>query len=311
MRRRLVLALLVVLTAPGTAGGHAPPTVKGFEFPESVWWDGETGSFFVTNFGGSTLDPTGREPDGYLSRLSGTGRVTAAKWVTGLRSPKGMRRHDDALYVADVGQVVVVDIAAGKVRSTIDLDAIGAEFPNDVAVDPATGDLYVSDTLRNAIYRLPAGSRTPEVFVSSPDLESPNGLLVDGRRLLVAAFGRDLDRSTFQPEQPGRVITVDLATKAIAPLGGMAPAGQLDGIEMLEGAYLVTDNPGGRLLRVVPDGTVQPVAGDLPGAADLGLRRGDRVVAIPQLTEGVVRFLTVGPGGTANGGTGGGRPPPR
>ena len=295
MRRPALVALLLALAVPTVpAGADAPPPASGFEFPESVWWDGETGSFYVTNFGGTTLDPGGREPDGYVSRLSGgDGRVLAAKWVTGLRSPKGMRRVGDALYVADVGQVVVIDVAAAAIRTTVDLDAIGAKFPNDVALDEASGDVYVSDMLRNAIYRLPGGSGPAELFVESTDLESPNGLLVDGARLLVAGFGRDLDPATFEPRRPGRVVVVDLATKAIAPLGNMGPTGQLDGIEKLDDAYLVTDNPGGRLIRVGAQGTVTELAGDIPGAADLGLRAGDRVAAIPQLTEGVVRFIEV------------------
>lgn len=287
MRRLLVAALLVALALPVVpAEAHPPPSVSGFEFPESVYWDGEAGSFYVTNFGGSAIDPNGREADGYISRLSGEGRVVAAKWVTGLRSPKGMRRRGGSLFVADAGQLVVVDVAAAAIEATIDLDAAGAQFPNDVALDEATGDLYVSDTLGNAIYRFPSGTTTPELFIQSPDLESPNGLLVDGGRLLVAAFGAG-------PDQPGRVLVVDLATKVIAPLGGMAPVGQLDGIEKLGDAYLVTDNPGGRLLRVGPDGSVSEVATDMPGAADLGLRSGDRVAGIPQLRSGTVRFLTV------------------
>lgn len=282
MRRAvIVLSLLVALAAPPPVSAHAPASVSGFEFPESVFWDGAAGSFYVTNFGGQTIDPNGRDPDGYISRLNGEGRPVAPRWVTGLRSPKGMRRLGDFLYVADAGQLVVVNIPAAAIDHTIDLDAIGAKFPNDVAVDEPTGDVYVSDTRRNAIYRLPAGSRTPEVFLESRALESPNGLLVDGGRLMVAAW------------DPGRVLVVDLASKAVAPHAGMSPFGQLDGIEQLRDAYLVTDNPGGRLVLVAADGTVTELAKDIPGAADLGLRPGDRVAAIPQLHSGTVRFLTV------------------
>jgi len=267
--------------------------VSGFTYPESVWWDGETGSFFVTNFGGSTLDPAGRDPDGFVSKLNGEGRRVAAKWVTGLRSPKGMRRHADGLYVADVGQLVVIDVAAGKIADTIDLDPLGAKLPNDVAVNEATGDIFVSDTFANAIYRVPSGSRTPELWLSSPDLEGPNGLLVDGGNLLVAAYGRDLDPSTGKPKQTGRVLVVDLASKAIAPLGGMAPVGQCDGIEKQGDSYLVTDNPGGRLLRVGSNGSVAELNKDLKNPADLGWRPGDGVLAVPELSAGDVKFLTI------------------
>lgn len=299
LRRTLVSAVAVVLGAVGApvvaaeAGAHTGGEVSGFEFPESAYWDGETGSFYVTNFGGTTLDPTGREEDGYISRLSGEGQMKQAKWVTGLRSPKGMRRAGDLLYVADVGQLVVVDVAAAAITATVDLDAIGAVFPNDVAVDEASGDVYVSDMLRNAIYRLPAGTLTPEIWLESADLEAPNGLLVDGGQLMVAGFGRDLDPATRKPREPGRVLAVDLATRAIAPYAGMAPYAQLDGIERLGPDFIVTDNPGGRVVRLAPDGSTVDLATDMPGAADLALRPGDRTLAVPDLNSNVVTFMTV------------------
>lgn len=287
--RRVVVYFAVVALLAGAAGpvrAHAPAPLSGFEFPESVYWDGPAGSFYVANFGGTEFDPDGREPDGYLSKVGAEGRVRAAKWVTGLRSPKGMRRHGGELYVADVGQLVVIDVATAAISRTVDLDAVGAVLPNDVDVDPGTGDVYVTDTRRNAIYRLAAGALTPEVFVESPALESPNGLLVDGPNLVVAAFGAGGPGS-------GRVLLVDRATRATSSLAGMGPAGSLDGIERFEDGYLVTDHTGGRLLRVGPDGTVTEVRGELPGAADLGLRPGDRLAAVPQLREGKVRFVTV------------------
>src|ERR1700746_2875008 len=126
MRRLLVMALLVGLMAPGMPGGaHTGGTVTGFENPESAPWDSATGFFYVSNMGPGPIDPMGRAPDGYLSKLSGEGRVVAAKWVTGLRSPKGIHPRGDALLVADVGQVVVIDVAGQKIRETIDLDALG------------------------------------------------------------------------------------------------------------------------------------------------------------------------------------------
>lgn len=181
LRRALVAMIAIALGAvPAPAGAHPPDQVEGFEFPESVYWDGEAGAFYVTNFGGVALNPMGREEDGYVSLLSGEGRVEELKWITGLRSPKGMRRSADFLYVADVGQVVVIDLAKRSIAGQIDLDMMGAQFPNDVAVDDNSGDVYVSDTLRNAIYRIPAGTLGAEIWLESPDLESPNGLFVDG-----------------------------------------------------------------------------------------------------------------------------------
>ena len=42
---------------------------------------------------------------------------------------------------------------------------------------------------RTAIYRIPDGDSAPEVWLESDALDGPNGLSLDGHRLMVAAFG--------------------------------------------------------------------------------------------------------------------------
>ena len=191
MRRMFVVALLVGLVAPGVpAGAHTTGgTVTGFENPESAPWDSATGAFYVSNIGPGPINPLGREPDGYLSKISAAGRLESAKWVTGLRSPKGIHRWGDDLLGADVGQLVVIDVAGAKIRRTIDLDGLGAKFPNDVTVDDGTGDAYVSDTGRNAIYRLPA-QRVDRAWADVRDVERPGGPVPRGAlRVLEAPHG--------------------------------------------------------------------------------------------------------------------------
>ncbi|HKN38203.1 MAG TPA: hypothetical protein VJ456_03730 [Acidimicrobiia bacterium] len=292
MRRLLVMVLLLGVVAPaGPAEAHTGGTLTGFENPESAPWDSATGSFYVSNMGPGPIDPMGRAPDGYLSKVSSAGKLVSAKWVTGLRSPKGVHRWGDDLLVADVGQLVVVDVAGARIRRTIDLDALGAQFPNDVTVDDRTGDAYVSDTARNAIYRIPAGGATPEVWLQSDALEDPNGLYLDGDKLMVAGYGKDPDGNGPAPRGPGRVLVVDMATKAVAPLGNMAPLGNLDGIEKLDTDWIVTDNTG-HVWRVTPDGKASELA-KIANAADLGLRRADRLAAVPTLSDNTVQFLTI------------------
>lgn len=291
MRRRLALALLAGLLTTGLpAGAHTGGHVTGFENPESAVWDGATGSFYVSNIGPGPINPLGREPDGYLSQVSGEGRLWEAKWVTGLRSPKGIHRRGDDLLVADVGQLVVIDVAARQIRETIDLDGLGAKFPNDVTVDDGTGDAYISDTDRNTIYRLPGGSSQPQVWLESEALENPNGLFLDGDKLMVAGSGVDPDGDGPAAREPGRILVVDLATKAVAPLGNMAPFGNLDGIEKLDSDWIVTGS--GHVWRVTPDGRPTDL-GQVDNAADLGLRRGDRVAAVPTLSDNTVQFFTI------------------
>jgi hypothetical protein len=293
VRLRLVTATVVAVLAGNAgvvAGAHTGGTLGGFENPESAPWDSTTGAFYVSNIGPGPIDPLGREPDGYLSKISADGRLEAAKWVTGLRSPKGIHRWGENLLVADVGQLVVIDVAGQKIARTIDLDGLGAKFPNDVTVDDRTGDAYVSDTGRNAIYRLPAGGSAAEVWLESDKLDGPNGLFLDGDTLMVAAYGQDPDGDGPQPRAPGAVLTVDLGSKAVGALGGMAPLGNLDGIEKLDSNWIVTGSD--HVWRVTPDGKAAEI-GQVANAADLGLRRGDRVAAIPTLSDNTVELVTI------------------
>lgn len=274
----------------GSRRGPSGGTVEGFENPESAPWDGVTGAFYVSNIGPGPLNPLGREPDGYLSKISAAGWLEAAKWVTGLRSPKGIHRWGDDFLVADVGQLVVIDVVGAKVRRTIDLDGLGAKFPNDVTVDDRTGDAYVSDTGRNAIYRLPAGASAAEVWLESDKLDAPNGLSIDGGSLMVASYGQDPDGDGPAARAAGRLLAVDLATRTVRPFRDMAPLGNLDGLEKLGSDWIVTGSD--HIWRVSPDGRPTDL-GQVANAADLGLRPGDRVAAIPTLSDNTVKLVTL------------------
>ena len=123
------------------------------------------------------------------------------------------------------------------------------------------------------------------MWLESDDLDSPNGLFLDGGKLMVAGLRPGPRRRRAGRPEPGRILAVDLATKAIDPLGDMAPLGNLDGIEKLDADWIVTGS--GRVWRVTPDGKPTEL-GQLPHAADLGLRRGDRVAAVPTLSDNTV-----------------------
>ena len=59
----------------------------------------------------------------------------------------------------------------------------------------------------------------------------------------------------------------------------------------LGGEWLVTDNTG-HVWRVTADGKATDLA-KIANAADLGLRRGDRLAAVPTLADNTVQFLTI------------------
>src|SRR2546430_2128558 len=84
-----------------------------------------------------------------------------------------------------------------------------------------------------------SGPSAAEVWLESDKLDGPNGLFLDGGTLMVAAYGQDPDGDGPAARAPGRLLAVDLATKAIHPLGDMAPLGNLDGLEKLGSDWIV------------------------------------------------------------------------
>ena len=173
---------------------------QGIDTPESVYFDAASGSIFTSQIVGA---PDGRDGNGRIAKLAGNGSVTTANWVTGLNAPKGMRGFQGTLWVADLDEVVGIDIVSGKVTTRVKIE--GAKMLNDVACSD-DGTVYVSDTVATRIYSVRNGKAS--VFAEGEELEYPNGLLVSGGQLVVGGWGKpELDFST---KVPGRLFTLDL-----------------------------------------------------------------------------------------------------
>lgn len=94
---------------------------------------------FVSLIDGGPWDVDGKGGVGKLG-LDGTHYTY---WIHGLNSPKGLGRHGNRLYVADISYVAVIDIAKGRIEKKIPIE--GATGLNDITVDDA-GIVYVSDS---------------------------------------------------------------------------------------------------------------------------------------------------------------------
>ena len=121
-----------------------------------------------------------------------------ADWFTALNAPKGLRSFGGTLWVADLDEVIGIDVASGKENARVKID--GAKFLNDVAVG-ADGTVYASDMLGNKIYGVKDGKAT--VFAEGEQLEYPNGLFVEGERLVVGGWGKP--EADFTTKVPGHL----------------------------------------------------------------------------------------------------------
>jgi glucose/arabinose dehydrogenase len=154
----VVILLLAVSSAP--AQNSAPPGAELTEVwrtegvlstCESVLYNPERDLLFVSCINGS---PAEKNEKGFIALLQSDGSIKELHWVTGLNAPKGMGIHKNKLYVADIDQLVVIDIKKGKVTDRIPVE--GASFLNDIAIG-SDGKIYFTDscTLKRTGYCSP------------------------------------------------------------------------------------------------------------------------------------------------------------
>ena len=279
---RAVVVLLLTLTLSNSAAA-APKLlweVKGLAQPESVVQDPATDSIYVSNIAGAIMQKDG---NGFIAKLRPDGTFIAREWVKGLNAPTGMALHERTLYVADVDELVEINVASGEIAKRH--EAKGAIFLNDVAVDQ-DGTVYVSDTPMNTIWRLKDGIFEP--WLANDALNGPNGLLVQGDKLIVASFGKLPDQGA--PELGG-LVAVDLKDQSVSKLRG-DPIGNLDGLQALEpGLYLVTDWAAGGLYRVDAKGKAERLIKLNKGSADFVYFPDKKTVLVPiMLSNALVAY---------------------
>ncbi len=230
-----IFALAIIMLVAGhPARGESPPagekihqdsrvtmkweSPRSFETPESVCHDARRDIIYVSNINGV---PFQKDNNGFISKLSMDGEIVELHWLTGLDAPKGMGVFDGKLYVTDIDQVVEIDIGKGEISKRYAAEE--AQFLNDITVHES-GIVYISDNRAGLIFRLQDGKL--EVWLSSPELNGPNGLLAEHDRLLV---GID-----------GAILSVGLADKKIDRL--VADTDYIDGlVPDGQGSYLISD----------------------------------------------------------------------
>ncbi|TPI25132.1 ATP/GTP-binding protein [Mesorhizobium sp. B3-2-1] len=283
MRRLITSAFIAAIgiAAPAQAGELWRAT--GLEQPESALFDAANDRIIVSNIVGNPGDADG---NGYLSVLSLDGKIVTQHWTDGMDAPKGMAISGGKLYVADITKVRVVDLASGKLVTSIVVP--NAVFLNDMTSD-RSGKVYVTDMLADTIYRID-GER-PDLFVKDPLLASPNGVFADGGRLIVASWGKGI-KADFSTAEPGGLLSVDLASKTVTPLAGAQRFADLDGIVAIGDTIYATAYMTGTLYRYRTGGTPEAVAHFKPGSADIGTD-GKSILYVPLMNEGEVAALKI------------------
>jgi hypothetical protein len=246
----------------------------GIKTPESVYFDSASGFVFSSQIDGA---PDGRDGNGRIAKLNRDGTLVKADFVSGLNAPKGVRVCNGTLWTADIDEVLAIDAASGQIKNRTKI--ADAKFLNDVACAGDTA--YVTDMLGNRVYAVKDGKAT---VAAEGDLEFPNGLLVDGDRLIVGGWGSQ-PKADFTTDTPGHLFSYDMKTKQ-KTLITQAPTANIDGLESDgKGGYIITDYVAGKILHVSATGETRLLRQLGPGAADIGFIAASNLLLVPEMND--------------------------
>lgn len=145
-----VLALLFVssLSAQSSQLVKIWETDSTLSVPESVLYYAAEKVLFVSCIDGR---PDEKDLKGSIAKVSPQGKILNAAWATNLSAPKGMGIYNGKLYVADLSEVVIIDVKSGKISKRIPVE--DAIFLNDITID-ASGTVYVSDSRTGKVHQI-------------------------------------------------------------------------------------------------------------------------------------------------------------
>ena len=184
------------------------------------------------------------------------------------------------LYVADIDELVAIDIDHGRIIKKYKVD--DAKFFNDITVSD-NGDIFLSDTSTNRIHKLSGDDF--QIWIESDELNSPNGLHFTEDDIIVGSWGKMTDG--FATEVPGHLLRISMNTKNISSVGEGTPVGNIDGLKGSdETGFYVTDWFNGGLLHVDTKGISKKILEFDQGSADFDILPKKNIFVIPHMIEG-------------------------
>lgn len=240
-------------------------TEPNLPIPESVLYSAKGKLLYVAQIDGKPGEKDGK---GGIAKVALDGKIIAGDWVTGLNAPKGMGIVGGKLFVADVTEVVEIELKSGKILRKHQIE--GSKFLNDLTID-AKGNIYVSDSETKKVHLIKDG----KISTYYENLTRPNGLLAVGSDLLIA--------------DSGKLLRLGADKKAVTIAEGMDKS--TDGIEQVKPGEYIVSCWAGVVYYVKSDGTRQELlntSADKINSADIGYDSVKKIVYIPTFMKNSV-----------------------
>jgi len=257
----------------------------GLSLPESVNSDGKF--LYVTNIGKS-LNPTAKDGDGFISKLSLDGKmITPSITTETLNGPKGTAIIKGVLYVADIDRIVGIQLSSGKKVAEVDMASTKTVFANDLAVkDDQT--LFVSATDVGKVFEVNLKTGAVQAIA---DVKGANGICYDKatNRLYTCSF-------SFENLQGGEIGVINWQQQKPVYEKIGAIQGAFDGLALMDDHTLIVsdwgamDHPAGFVEKIdLTSKTATKL--DWPvinGPADFYFDAKQKQLFIPALVDGKV-----------------------
>jgi len=212
-------------------------TNEVYSAPESVVYDKVRDLIYVSNYT-KNIKPGFSYGEHFISKAKPNGEIIVYKWIKNLTTPTGICIFNDRLYIVERFGVVEYDLSSDSVTSRYFIKT--SRFINDISIDDSS-NIYVSESDTDIIYKI--RNNNVEKWLESENISKPNGILVDGNKLIVGV------------NSDSTIKSVDLITKEIKLIAQLKP-GIIDGIKKIGKNYLVSHFEG-NLYFVSTEGLVK------------------------------------------------------
>jgi len=225
--------------------------------PESVLPDMKKNILYISLIDGGGWVADGK---GGVGKLSPDGKKYDSTWITGLNAPKGMGMVGNRLFVADISEVVVIDIDKGKIEKKIAIDS--AKGLNDITVSDK-GIVYVSDSRTAKVWRIE--NDKPSLYLEN--INGVNGLKAIGDELFIGG-----GKNFIKADKNKNLTTIATLTQSI------------DGIEPVGNGDFIVTAWAGYVFYVLKNGTAETLIEtyqDKINTADIGYDAKTKTLYVP------------------------------